>query len=88
MIITAEYAEFLKKTRLDNLRPGPEIVFTSPGRYRELECLITMFRDAFEQTSGKTIPYENALLMWFDTVYSPAVHEIKTVVCRRFSQVV
>jgi hypothetical protein len=44
VIIKAEYAEFLNETHLDKLRPGQGIVFTSPGRYRELECLITMFR--------------------------------------------
>jgi len=77
VIIKSEYAEFLKKTRLDKLRPEQEIVFTSPGQYRKLECLITMFRDALEETRGEAISYEDALLMWFDMVYSPAVHDIK-----------
>jgi hypothetical protein len=77
VIIKAEYAEFLSKTHLDKLRPGHEIVFTSPGCYRELECLITMFREGLEETRGEVISYEDALLMWHDMVYSPAVHEIK-----------
>jgi hypothetical protein len=73
----SEYAEFLNKTHLDKLRPGQEIVFTSPGHYRELECLITMFQEALEETQGEVISYDDALLLWFDMVYSPAVHEIK-----------
>jgi hypothetical protein len=73
----AEYAEFLDKTHLDKLRPGQEIIFTSPGHYRELECLITMFQEALEETQEKSISHEDALLLWFDMVYSPAVHEIK-----------
>jgi hypothetical protein len=77
VIIKSEYVEFLDKTRLNKLRPGQEIVFTTPGRYRELECLITMFREALEETRGEVISYENALLLWYDMVYSPAVHEIK-----------
>ena len=77
VIIKSEYAEFLNKTHLDKLRPGQEIIFTSPGRYRELECLITMYREALEETQGEEISYEDALLLWFDMVYSPAVHEIK-----------
>ncbi len=77
VIIKSEYVEFLDKTRLDKLRPGQEIVFTTPGRYRELECLITMFREALEETRGEVISYEDALLLWYDMVYSPAVHEIK-----------
>jgi hypothetical protein len=36
-----------------------------------------MFRDALEETLGEKISYEDALLLWFDMVYSPAVHEIK-----------
>jgi hypothetical protein len=77
VILKAEYAEFLNKTHLDKLRPGQEIVFTCPCRYRELECLITMFRDALEETRGEAIPYEDALLLWFDMIYSPTAYEIK-----------
>jgi hypothetical protein len=77
VIIKSEYAEFLNKTRLDKLRPGQEIVFTSPGRYRQLECLITMFQEALEEAQGEVISYEDALLLWYDMVYTPAVHEIK-----------
>jgi hypothetical protein len=77
VIIASEYAEFLKKTRLDKLRPESEILFTSPGHYRELECLITIFQEALEETQGEGVSYENALLLWFDMVYSPAVDEIK-----------
>jgi hypothetical protein len=85
LIIASEHAEFLHKTRLDKLRPGLAIVFTSPGHYRELECLITMFRDALEETRGEEVSYEDAVLLWCDMVYDPAVHEIrKSGVMERF----
>ncbi len=77
VIAKSEYAEFLDKTRLDKLRPGQEIIFTTPGHYQELECLITMFQEALEETRGEVTSYEEALLLWYDMVYSPAVHEIK-----------
>ncbi|UCC86075.1 MAG: hypothetical protein JSV81_14600, partial [Anaerolineales bacterium] len=77
VIIKSEYAEFLNKTHLDKLRPGQEIIFTCPGCYPELECLITMFREALEETQGQEISYEDALLSWYDMIYRPAVHEIK-----------
>jgi hypothetical protein len=77
VITKSEYVEFLNKTHLDKLRPGQEIVFTRPGRYPELECLITMFQEALEETQGEVTSYEDALLLWFDMVYSPAVYEIK-----------
>jgi hypothetical protein len=73
----SEYAEFLNKTHLDKLRPGQEIIFTNPGHYPELECLITMFQEALEETQGEVTSYEDALLLWYDMVYSPAVHDIK-----------
>jgi hypothetical protein len=77
VITKSEYVEFLHKTRLDKLRPAQEIVFTCPGCYPELECLITMFQETLEETRGEEISYEDALLLWFDMVYTPAVHEIK-----------
>ena len=77
VIVKAEYTEFLNETHLDKLRPDQEIVFTCPGCYRELECLITMFRNALEDTQEVVISYEDALLSWLDMVYIPAVHEIK-----------
>ena len=77
VITKSEYAEFLYTTHLDKLRPGQEIVVTSPGHYRELECLITMFQEALEETRGEVTSYEDGLLLWYDMVYSPAVHEIK-----------
>ncbi len=77
VITKAEYAEFLNRTHLDKRRPGQEIVFTCPRCYRELECLITMYREALEETRGEGTSYEDALLLWFDMVYTPAVHEIK-----------
>lgn len=77
VITKSEYAEFLNRTHLDKLRPGQEIVFTCPGCYRELECLITMYQETLEETRGETTSYEDALLSWYDMVYNPAVHEIK-----------
>jgi hypothetical protein len=77
VITKSEYAEFLNKTHLDKLRPGQEIIFTNPGHYPELECLITMFQEALEETQGEVTSYEDALLLWYDMVYSPAVHDIK-----------
>jgi hypothetical protein len=85
VITKAEYAEFLDKTLLDKLRPGQEIIFTTPGQYPRLECLITMFQEALEETRAEVTPYEEALLLWYDMVYSPAVHEIrKSGVLERF----
>ena len=85
VIIKSEYTEFLEKTHLNKLQPGKEIIFTSPGRYRELECMITMFREALEETRGESVSNEEVLLLWYDIVYSPAIYEIeKSGVIKRF----
>jgi hypothetical protein len=77
VIIKSEYAEFLDKMHLDELRPGQEIVFTSPERYQELDFMISGFQKKLEETRGEEISYQDALLLWFDVVYRPAVHDIK-----------
>jgi hypothetical protein len=78
VIIKSEYAEFLERTRLDKLRPGQAIIFTSPGHYQELECFLQIFREDLEITMGAPVSDEEALLQWFDLVYCPLVNEIKT----------
>jgi len=77
VIIKSEYAEFLDKTHLDKLQPGKEIIFTSPGYYRELEYMIMLFREALEVTRGQSVPTEEVLLLWYEMAYSPAIYEIK-----------
>ncbi len=85
VIIKSEYTEFLDKTHLHKLQPGKEIIFTSPGYYRELECMIMLFREALEATRGESVSNEEALLLWYDMVYSPAIYEIeKSGVIKRF----
>jgi hypothetical protein len=77
VITKAEYVEFLKKTKIDRLRPELEIVFTSPGNYQKLECLIEIFYDALKERYEEEVAYIDAILLWFDMVYAPAVNEIK-----------
>lgn len=76
LITKGEYLTFLKKTRLDELRPGNEIIFTAPGRYQELECLVAMFRETLERSRGEPVSDEEALLDWFDLIYVPAIDRI------------
>ena len=76
LITKSEYLEFIKKTNLDKLRPGNEIIFTAPGRYKELECLISMFQETLESSRGKPVSDEDALLEWFDLIYLPATRRI------------
>jgi hypothetical protein len=77
LMTKSEYLAFLKKTRLGEFRPGSEILFTTPGRYEELEQLITVFRETLENSRGEPVTDEEALLDWFDLIYIPAIRSIR-----------
>lgn len=77
VIVKSEYAEFLKKTKIDRHRPELEVIFTSPGNYQKIECLIEMFYDELRKRYKEEVAYIDATLLWFDLIYAPAVDEIK-----------
>ena len=67
----AEYGRFLQQTRLDKLRPGVNIVFTSLGRYDELLEHISAHRWYMGIEQNRPIAWEDAVLDWYDNVYLP-----------------
>jgi hypothetical protein len=77
VILKAEYAEFLKKTKIDRLRPELEVIFTNPGNYQKLECLIEIFYEELKIRYKEEVAYIDAVLLWFDLIYAPAINEIK-----------
>ncbi len=77
VLIKAEYTDFLGKTKLNELRPEQEIVFTTPGRYRELECQIAMYQQVLEQIDQEPIDYPDAVTAWYDMLYTPSVQIIE-----------
>jgi nucleotide-binding universal stress UspA family protein len=77
LIVKAEYAEFLAKTHLAELRPNVKIMLTAPGQYQklldniEIECL---------SREGETCgcnSYEDAAVCWYDEEYLPLVDAIR-----------
>jgi uncharacterized ParB-like nuclease family protein len=77
LLIKTEYAEFLASTQLDKLRPDQNIVFTTPGRYRELVYQIALYLKALEKIDGVPITQEEAVTAWYDMIYTPAVQIIQ-----------
>jgi nucleotide-binding universal stress UspA family protein len=77
LIVKAEHAEFLEHTRLAALRPDSALVLTSPGAYRILKQKIDAHQILLEQELGRTVPYDEAVMTWFDQVYLPVVNEIR-----------
>ncbi len=70
-------AQFLEKTKLQELRPDVSIEVTEPGWYRELLKHIDVHRYYLGVEKGHFIPYEEAVHSFIDHVYLPIVEEIR-----------
>src|SRR5207302_7122402 len=73
----AEYAHFLEKTKLDKLRPGVRIEFTSLGRYDVLLEHISAHRWYMGIDQNRPVEWEEAVLDWYDNIYLPLVKVIE-----------
>lgn len=76
LLIKEEYSQFLEQTKLDILRPDARIVFTAPGRYREIELQIELYREVLEKIDEEPVTYEDAVTAWYDMIYTPSVQII------------
>jgi len=77
ILIRQEYLEFLGQSHLDISRPEQRLVFTVPGRYRQLGAEIARHREWLDRQHIYTVSYEEAAADWFDNVYVPMVEVIK-----------
>jgi nucleotide-binding universal stress UspA family protein len=77
LILKAEYADFLEKTRLDELRPNCDLSVTVPGQFPILLEHIDMHRYFMGLDFQRDISYEEAVTHWYDKVYMPIVHIIR-----------
>jgi hypothetical protein len=77
LLIKEGYADFLRKTRLDKLRPGSQVLLTEPARYKEIEEHIAVHRYFMGLDQKRDIPYSEAVASWYDNVYMPMVDLIR-----------
>lgn len=77
LLLKAEYAKFLEKTRLDETRPGSDLGVTNPGQYRELEEHIVVHRYYMGIEQQRAITFPEAAAHWYDTVFMPIVEIIR-----------
>lgn len=75
--IVKEYSEFLDQTRLDELRPGQRIFFSTPGHYKTLLEHIAVHRYFMGLNLRRDVSYEEALVDWYDNLYEPIVAAIR-----------
>lgn len=73
LILKAELAEFLEKTRLDHIRPGADLTVTVPGQYVALFEHINVHRYYMGLEQRREITYAEAVMHWYDTLYQPVV---------------
>ncbi len=79
LIIKAEQAEFLDRTRLDEIRPAADLTVTSAGRYDVLEAQIEAHRDSLRLQGAAGVSEAELVGSWFDRVYLPVVHSIRRI---------
>jgi nucleotide-binding universal stress UspA family protein len=77
LILKSEYAEFLDRTQLDQLRPDSNLQVTEPGRYEEIEEHISVHRYFMGIDQDREISYQEAVAHWYDEVYLPIVEVIR-----------
>ena len=90
IICKAHYADFLKRTNLDKLRPEVDLTMTFCGQYQIfLEQIETGF-DALasdQDSPGETGNYDQAVVDWYDKIYLPIIHIIRELgVLHRFPE--
>jgi nucleotide-binding universal stress UspA family protein len=73
LILKAEYASFLERTRLDSIRPEADLRLTEAGKYPLLEEHIGVHRYFMGVELGREVPYQEAVAHWYDEVYRPVV---------------
>lgn len=74
VLCKAEYAEFLRRTKL---QPKQEILFTVPGQYMEIEYQIQSVQQSLEVDRGEPVSFEEAAALWYREIYTPTVQEVR-----------
>ena len=73
LTIKAEYAEFLSYTHLNELRPDADLTVSTSGKYRILKEQIEEHRYFLGMQECREIPYNEAVMSWYDTIYQPII---------------
>lgn len=68
-----EYARFMEQTQLMRFRPDARMDATLPGAYDRLLDHIAAHKWFLGEKVNREASYEEALLSWYDTVYTPLV---------------
>lgn len=85
IIAKAEYADFLEETRLDDLLPDANLRLTIANGYPQLRQHIVVHRHYMGLEQQREVPFAEAMVHWYETVYLPLVEMIRASgLLRRF----
>jgi hypothetical protein len=85
LLLQVEYAEFLRNTDLDRLRPDHDIRPTTLGRYDEIWDQILLHQEWLNEHLGRPVAPAEAVASWYDDIYQPIVRVLREQgVSRRF----
>ncbi len=77
LLIELGMRNFMARTRLDEQVPDHNIRFTSPGRHTELLTQIQVLQETLSLIDDEKMPYDEAVLAWYEMIYLPTVQIIK-----------
>jgi nucleotide-binding universal stress UspA family protein len=77
LILKSEYAEFLERTNLDQLRPEADLTVTVPGQYKVIEEHIAVHRHFMGIEQEREIPNSEAVTDWYEKVFLPVIEIIR-----------
>lgn len=78
IICKARYADFLESSNLDNLCPDADLLMTFCGHYRLLLEHIEVHRHFLGNEQERFIPYEEAVVSWYNNVYLPVIQLVES----------
>jgi nucleotide-binding universal stress UspA family protein len=84
LIVKAEYVDFLEHTKLDEHDPEADFSVTCPGRYQVMLDHIAVHRYFMGTEQFREVPFEEAAVHWYETVYLPVVRTIRERNIMRF----
>jgi hypothetical protein len=77
LALKAEYVSSLESTPLDESRPQVDLSMTVPGQLSALEMEIKAHHAYLQLEQEHAVTYEEAVVDWYDTVYSPVMEVIR-----------
>jgi len=77
MIRDKEYAAFLERTQLLELRPEARIIASLPGKYEKILHHIDVHHYYLGLEQQRDVPYSEAVASWYDNVYLPTVADVR-----------